>query len=722
MAVPVLRFNDVPLGGGRRRVEVAWQDDMARQVAVSLFDYQVSEAEAEKVRWYLEDYPEFPAHPAPRVAVDAESVLAETGTALFSRLFSGMDAAGIWAQARARLGEVRVEVDTDPAEVPGLPWELLRDPRTGTPLALAAGIFVRTHLQAAGQVSLPVAAGDRLRVLLVICRPGRGDDVPFRSVASRLARGGAARMEGLDLDVLRPATFARLAEVLHQAAGAGRPYHVVHFDGHGTYLDLANLQTGQDDSGGQDGPASSGGIGVSPLRYGFSVTGPVRPGPHGYLIFEDPASPANQQLADGPALGRLLAATGVPVLVLNACRSAWAEAPPRPGQPDPHAGDTDPSRVEGEEYGVTDGAGLADVHARIRAYGSLAAEVADAGVPGVVAMRYNVYVVTAAQYVADLYAHLLAGRSLGEAATAARRALAADPTRHVGGVPVALQDWAVPIVYEAAPLTLLDAGPRRAPLIQLASDGGGDGATAESGATVPRPPDAGFFGRDETLLALDRAFDTQPVVLLHAFAGAGKTSTAAEFARWYQATGGLHHAGLGAGPVLWSSFEHHLPLDRLLDAAGDTFAPLLEANGIHWRAITGTVERRSLVLQILAQVPVLWVWDNTEPVTGFPPRTLSAWTQGEQDQIAGFLRDLAQQTKCKVLFTSRRDEQAWLGGLPARVGLPPMPMRERLQLARALAARHPGSDLGTDWRLLLRYADGNPLTIKIGRASCRERV
>ena len=103
------------------------------------------------------------------------------------------------------------------------------------------------------------------------------------------------------------------------------------------------------------------------------------------------------------------------------------------------------------------------MHARIRAYGSLAAEVADAGVPGVVAMRYNVYVVTAAQYVADLYAHLLAGKSLGQAATAARRALAADPTRQIGPVPVALQDWAVPVIYEAAPLTLLaaQAAPRR---------------------------------------------------------------------------------------------------------------------------------------------------------------------------------------------------------------------------------------------------------------------
>ena len=203
------------------------------------------------------------------------------------------------------------------------------------------------------------------------------------------------------------------------------------------------------------------------------------------------------------------------------------------------------------------------------------------------------------------------------------------------------------------------------------------------------------------------------MVLLHAFAGAGKTTTAAEFARWYAATGGLHHPDLGTGPVLWSSFEHHLPLDRLLDAAGDAFAPLLEANGIHWQALTSTTTRRDLVIQLLQQVPVLWVWDNTEPVTGFPPGAPSAWTQEEQDQIAAFLRDLAQHTRCKVLLTSRRGEQHWLGALPARIQLPPMPMRERLQLAAALAARHPGYDPATDWRPLLRYAAGNPLTITV---------
>jgi hypothetical protein len=445
----VLQVNSVRLDAGRRRVEVAWrQDGSAPRAAVSTFTYQVGEQDAEKIRWYLEDYLEFPADPAPVIAADAESRLEELGTGLFRQVFTGQDAVGIWAQAQAQLSQVRVEVDIDPADAPGLPWELLRDPGTGTALALGAGEFVRTHRQTAGQVSLPQPAGDELRVLLVICRPGGRDDVPFRSVASRLVRGGAGQMEGLHLDVLRPATYARLAEVLRAAADAGRPYHVVHFDGHGTYLDLADLRADETTDQEQtpasgDGGIGGSGIGLSPLRYGVSVVGPVRPGQHGYLIFEDPDSPTNQQFADGPTLGRLLTATGVPVLVLNACRSAYTEAPSHPAGSDAQPGDTGPGLAAEAAEGSIEPAD--DVHARIRAYGSLAAEVADTGVPGVVAMRYNVYVVTAAQYMADLYAHLLAGKSLGRAATAARQALADNPDRHISATPVALQDWAVPL-------------------------------------------------------------------------------------------------------------------------------------------------------------------------------------------------------------------------------------------------------------------------------------
>ena len=66
-----------------------------------------------------------------------------------------------------------------------------------------------------------------------------------------------------------------------------------------------------------------------------------------------------------------------------------------------------------------------------------------------------------------------------------------------------------------------------------------------------------------------------------------------------------------------------------------------------------------------------------------------------------------------MLVASRRDEHTWLGDLPARVQLPPMPMRESLQLAVALAARHGQNLAGADWRPLLRYAAGNPLTITV---------
>ena len=56
----------------------------------------------------------------------------------------------------------------------------------------------------------------------------------------------------------------------------------------------------------------------------------------------------------------------------------------------------------------------------IEAYGSLAQAVIEAGVAGVVAMRYAVFAVTAAQFVAELYGALTRGQPLGEAATWAR--------------------------------------------------------------------------------------------------------------------------------------------------------------------------------------------------------------------------------------------------------------------------------------------------------------
>ena len=384
------------------------------------------------------------------------------------------------------------------------------------------------------------------------------------------------------------------------------------------------------------------------------------------------------------------------MLVLNACLSAHAEAPAAPTPtPPPKAG-------EGLET---------DVHSQVRALGSLAQEVMDAGVAGVVAMRYNVYVVTAAQFVADLYASLAQGHTLGEAVTLGRKQLAAQPLRTIAYDPLPLQDWPVPVVYEAAPIALFPKPAQEVALTIHLEAGDAAPARGTLDPSLPPSPDAGFYGRDETLLALDRAFDTQPIVLLHAYAGSGKTATAAEFARWYALTGGVE------GPVLFTSFEGYKPLARVLDQIGLVFGPSLEASRINWLALPDEA-RRQVALQVMEQIPVLWIWDNVEPVAGFPAGTDSAWSAAEQRELIGFLR-AARETRARFLLASRRDERDWLGDLPQRITIPPMPMQERVQLARALAEKH-GRKLTDveDWRPLLRFTQGNPLaiTVLVGQA------
>jgi CHAT domain-containing protein len=637
----------------------------ARSVSVR-FEFELNARDREDVRWYLEDYLQYPVDPAPDIARAVEARITALGEELFRQVFQTSPAAmELWFTVKGSLADARVEVATGVDGAAGIPWELLRDPATDGALALRAGAFVRALAETAAPIAVP-SAEKTLRVLLVICRPGGRADVPFRSVASHLVRLSSGAREAFQLDVLRPPTFAQLSRVLQAARLADAPYHVVHFDGHGAWLDDDAVAAGI--VGGLD-------------RQRFSILSPLRSGSHGYLVFEDPSVKENQQLVDGPALGQLLVDGGVPVLVLNACRSAHAGLATKPEQD----------------------AGL-DAHGRVRAYGSLAQEIMDTGVAGVVAMAYNVYVVTAAQFIGEVYAGLLAGRELGQAVTAARRQLAASPLRQLSLEPRPLQDWLVPVVFEAAPLALR-AAPHPGPRQQEARQErvGLDPAHLAT-------PDVGFYGRDETLLALDRAFDTAQIVLLHAWAGAGKTTTAREFARWYELTGAIQG-------VLFTAFTRHLPLSRLLDQIGDQFGPALAQAGLDWATLDDG-QRRKLALDVLAQVKVLWVWDNVEPVAGFPTGTESAWTPAEQDELAGFLRDLAKRNAgCKVLLTSRRDEQAWLGDLPGRVALPPMPMLERLELAKAVASRQTGGGQRflevEDWRPLLEFTKGNPLTVTV---------
>ena len=93
--------------------------------------------------------------------------------------------------------------------------------------------------------------------------------------------------------MLRPPTLDALAETLAEAAAAGEPFQVVHFDGHGV-------------------------LGAAGRRGGRAVD--LRgPAPEGVLVFEKPDGGPDQVPASRVA--QVLAAARVPVVVLNACQS-----------------------------------------------------------------------------------------------------------------------------------------------------------------------------------------------------------------------------------------------------------------------------------------------------------------------------------------------------------------------------------------------------------------
>lgn len=296
----ILRLTQNAESENQYRVEVAFEGDgLPRQIATARFEFKLTAQDQEDLRWYLEDFLQYPLDPAPKIAARIEQRMVEIGTTLFKDIFqSGDDARDLWAILRDRLDDTRVEIITEVREAAAIPWELIRDTKTDTALSLRAHAFVRAHSQAAQRPQLPRTDTGPIRILLVICRPGGGDDVPFRSVASRLIKGlGESARDLFQLDVLRPPTFERLAKVLREAKDGGRPYHVVHFDGHGVYADVS--------------PDNLSAL-VSNLSR-LLLSGP-RTGAHGYLLFENPTEEKNAQLVDGPTLGELLVETHVPVL------------------------------------------------------------------------------------------------------------------------------------------------------------------------------------------------------------------------------------------------------------------------------------------------------------------------------------------------------------------------------------------------------------------------
>lgn len=646
------------------RLSLTRNNQLERE-AEARIQFALTENERNDLRWYLEDYLHNAGDAETSIAAQVEVLMKTRGEELYRNVLQDNDSTrALWLSVRDNVADLRVEIATAVAEAASIPWELMRDPLLKSPISLRAKSFVRVQSNPnIAFLPVPNVEEGRLRILYVACRPGGADDVELRAVANRLLRDLGQARSRFDIKALRPPTFEKLEEELNDAKEAGRPYHIVHFDGHGTYQDLSDTELADWAAALQD-----------------SADGDEA-NKRGYLLFEHD-SEVKMRPIDGEKLGKLLHDSRVPVLVLNACQSAMHDA-----------------------TGTL--ASIRSVHDEVRAIGSFSQAVVDQGIPAVLGMRYSVFVVTAAKYIGELYAELAKGRTFGQAASEGRKRLHSDPKRWVGLQPRPLQDWFVPVVYEAHPVSILEAKQEAAAGEQPELD-----PVQYNRALLRHVPEEGFIGRDETLVALDRAFDKHRVVLLHAYAGQGKSSTAVEFARWYSVTGGL-----GERPyVFFASFETHNDLNDLLNQIGQSLAPLLTSPAIDWIAENDPARRVAIVKRILRTLPILWIWDNVETVAGFPEGTESQWTPAEQAELRDFLQQITLDTltQVRILLTSRRNEAKWLRKIPHRIEMPSMRASDAARLALKLGEERnlTRSDIG-EWQPLLDYCAGNPLTLRI---------
>lgn len=329
----------------------------------------------EDLRWCLEDYMDLPDGGAVVRAQRIERELEQWGRRLYDALFTAPDNRAFLRELLDGPAPRRLTLATRDAALLRLPWELLADEKG----SLAQRLSVRRQLEEPEEVK-PRAAQLPLRILYIVSRPADAGFIDPRLTAKSLFDALDPLGASVRVDFCRPPTLARMEEMLRDEQRAGDPYDLVHFDGHGTFLPQAQI---------------------------------------GALYFEKPDDGSGASAADlvpADRLGDLLVGYNIPLVVLEACRSATV--------------------------------GKAAV------FRSVAPRLIQAGVDSVLSMGHAVHVEAARLLLDRFYRELVRGTTIGQAVAEARKALLSTPGRWIESGPgartIELRDWFLPHLYQRA--------------------------------------------------------------------------------------------------------------------------------------------------------------------------------------------------------------------------------------------------------------------------------
>jgi tetratricopeptide (TPR) repeat protein len=633
---------------GQVTVSIWPEGEAPEAVSHASLGWPLGNGALEDLRWYLEDYLRAPFGVWEDRGPQIQEQLDGWGEAVFGSVFGSGPAR--YAYERARDRRLELVFRSGSPELLGLPWELMRDPSGPVVLNLAG---VSRSLPVADLAKTVEVPGGRLRVLIVISRPGGTEDPAGYRIIARplLERLDAVRGE-VDLVVLRPPTLDALREVLAGAVEAREPFHVVHFDGHGVMPGRAG-----------------GGVGRSSEDRPGMLAGAGR---EGVLAFEKPRGGADD--VEASKIAALLKDAGVPVVVLNACQS---------------------------------GAIGADLGAAV------ATALLRSGIAAVVAMAYSVYAVAAAEFMAAFYEALFAGQTVGAAVTAGRRRMYQHDRRPSPKGELPLADWLVPVHYLRRDVSFGQARaarPAGAPSLDAMLNQLRQPGAVLAGGAGSLDPVGVFVGRDDLFYELETAARLQKVVVLHGPGGTGKTEVAKAFGRWWRDTGGVDRPEW----VVWQSFEAGVAsfgLDAVITqvglavwGSGFARADLGERRQVTERLLA---ERRLLLI---------WDNFETVKSMLDPAGATLPLDDAECAELKDFLVRLAGNPHCRsaVLITSRTDE-AWLGGV-GRIRIGGLAAGEAIEYANDLLAPYPNTRARRARRAfgeLLDWLDGHPLSMRL---------
>jgi len=562
------------------------------------------------LRWYMEQYLLLPGGDFDVQANAVLRSLRQWGQECFHRLFNnGGMGQTLYQQAGNGL-QLKIVSQNDDPGILSWPWEALHN--TAAYLALHCPMERQLTAIDDAQRLAGSFSDDQLNILYVIARPDGEDDVGFHTLVRPIIKCAGRNNHSVRIDLLRPPTFNRLRAVLEEKQNF---YHIVHFDGHGG---------------------------------------------SGALTFEkEDDAEQTSEIIDSERLGQLLYRYNIPIMTLNACRSAMQDEQSE----DPYA--------------------------------SVAAGLIRAGVHSVVAMRYNLLVSGAEVFVEAFYKKLFVSGNISQAMCAGREEMYQNQMRDsvLGKVP--FQDWIIPFLYQNAPSD-------EQILPRISSIAGG----IEETNALPQEAEMdhyGLIGRDRAIQKLERLMRKRPTgILIHGMAGEGKTTLAKGFLQWLQDTNGLGNR------AFWFSFEG-------LRGAEFIFNALSEALGLPLEA--PLEQRLPYITRILKQHRFVLVWDNFESASGIAGTEMEAQMPNEdRARLKQFLHDLYGGVS-KVLITSRSTEK-WLseGVLPPLVlplqldGLEGEELWEYCnKIADDLDLKLRRDD---DYRALMDELGGNPLAVR----------